>query len=269
MIFAAVCLAAAAYVIGGIILYCIQDSLVFLPSAYPVGKLERHAAKNGFAPWLNDRGERIGWQSIDGDARNVFLAFPGQGGSALDLDFLGEYSMEFGPRWKVFLLEYPGYGGRPGVPSEQALTVAALEGLDLLNPSERRIWLVGQSLGSGVACAVLRERPSVAAGLILLTPFNSFTAAAASQCPIYPVSFLLRTRFDSVRNIAGYHGPVAFFLCQKDSKIPMALARRFYEEFAGPKRLWVEPFKDHDASGILKEEWDPMMTWLLANAREG
>jgi hypothetical protein len=255
-------LAVAAYLITGLVVYAIQDSLVFRPSSYPEGKLERRAAKNGFEPWVNAHGEHLGWKSTDGDPRKVILGFHGQGGCALDLTYLRTYARESGQDSTVYLLEYPGYGKRAGTSSEESLTAAAVESLDLLSAPDRKILLVGQSLGTGVACAALRERPNAAEALVLLTPFRSFAETAASHYPYFPISPLLRTRFDSAANLPGFRGPVAFFICQKDSKIPAKQALAFYDSFTGTKRLWVEPTADHDPCGILKSEWLTLFEWL-------
>jgi uncharacterized protein len=186
------------------------------------------------------------------------------GGCALDLAFLRQAKAGTFDNPKVYLLEYPGYGGREGRFSEKALNESALAAVDLLHTPGRSLWLVGQSLGSGVACAVVREKPQAVAAVILLTPFRSFFETAASHAPIYPVEWLMRTRFDSAENLQSYPGPVAFFLCQRDSKIPFDQAQRFFQEYAGQKRLWIEPEKDHDASALVLSEWPNVVEWIRA-----
>ena len=48
--------------------------------------------------------------------------------------------------------EYPGYGARPGPTSEQAIKSAAERALkQLLAQDSRPLYLLGESLGSGVA----------------------------------------------------------------------------------------------------------------------
>ena len=58
----------------------------------------------------------------------------GNAGQALDRHHCSELFRglhESGP-WEVYVLEYPGYGPRPGQPSEQTLRDAALQAMDLL-----------------------------------------------------------------------------------------------------------------------------------------
>lgn len=256
---------ALAYAAAGGVFYFLQDTLIYYPSTYPAGELERRAEAAGFEPWKNSRGEQIGWQSRDGDTANVLLACHGQGGNALDCAFLRTYTADRGGNWKTFLLEYPGNGNRPGPPSEKSLTAATVEAIDLLTTHGRRIWLLGHSLGSGVACAALSERADKISGLILLTPFNSLAATVSHHYPLFPVSLFLKSRFDSEKNLVTYPGPVAFFLCEKDTTIPISLARKLHDGFPGPKKLWIEPHADHDATTLLHEQWPALTAWLLAS----
>ena len=253
---------------GGL-LYVFQDSLIFLPSRHKDGELEGLAAKEGYEAWLDASGQQIGWQSVSGDPTKALVFMHGQGGNALDGAFLSRYSAQLGGHWKVFLLEYPGYGNRLGLPSEKSLTTSAIDALDLLAKTPgRRIWVIGQSLGSGVACAAAHERPDKISGLILMTPFNSLVATAAHQYPFIPINQFLRTRFDSEKNLASFPGPVAFFLCEKDSTIPIALARKLADGFSGPKKVWIDPTRDHDASAILYEKWADLWQWMQAGATD-
>jgi pimeloyl-ACP methyl ester carboxylesterase len=258
--------ALCAYAALGGLLYLLQDSLIFLPSRHRAGELEQNAAKKGFEVWRDKSGAEIGWQSADGDPANTLVFLHGQGGNALHGAFLRKYSNLLGGNWKIFLLEYPGYGNRSGIPSEKSLTASAIDAIDLLAETpDRRIWVMGQSLGSGVACAAAHERPTQIAGLILLTPFNSLVAAAAHKYPFVPVAPFLRTRFDSVQNLASFPGPVAFFLCEKDTTIPITLGRQFSDGFTGRKKIWIDSQRDHDASGILYDEWATLWQWLATS----
>jgi len=251
------------YLVICAILYFQQDSMVFLPARNSFAQLEKKAATEGFEPWLSAKGERIGWQSQEGNPDNVLLVFNGNGGYALDRAFYREFSRDRAGGWKTFLLEYPGYGSRTGQPSEKSLTAAALEAVDTLAAvPDRKIWLLGESLGSGTASATVAARPEKIAGLLLVTPFNSLVAAAANHYPWLPVSLLLKTRFDSEKNLAKYPGPVAFLLSEKDTIVPAVLGQKLYDGYQGRKRLWIDPESDHDVFGLLDAEWPKIVQWL-------
>lgn len=257
----------AAYAAVTTIMYVFQDALIFAPTRHSFEQMAAEAKRNGFEPWMNAKGERIGWQSTQGDDREVILAFNGQGGNALNLCFIGRCCRHAPGNWKTFLMEYPGYGSREGRPSEKAFTAAGVEAVDTLAALPgRKIWLAGQSLGSGTACATVRERASKIAGVLLLTPFNSLVATSAGRYPWLPVSALLRTRFESDKNLAHYPGPVAVFVCERDTIVPAVLGKKLYEGYAGRKRLWIDPERNHDASELISKNWDEIVDWLEGSA---
>jgi uncharacterized protein len=252
-----------------IYLYVQQDKMVFSPSRESIEESERLAAGEGFSSWRNAAGELMGWRSNAGDPDNVLLVMNGNAGTALDRSHYGTYCRNETSNWKTFLLEYPGYGSREGRPSEESLTDAACEAVDLLAVAPgRRIWLLGESLGSGTASATVRKRPDKIAGVILVTPFNSLVAAAAGHYPWMPVTLLLKTRFASDKNLVGYPGPVAFFLGANDRTVPAVLGQELYDGYGGRKRLWIDPEGTHNVSALVSYEWPELVQWLEAESQK-
>lgn len=251
------------YLVLGLILYFRQDGMIFFPSRTPDDELLREADVQGFEPWRNADGLQIGWQSREGDPHNALLVFHGNGGQALYLTFYRDLARRAPGNWKTFLLEYPGYGHRDGTPSETTLTAAGVEAVDTLaGVPDRKIWLVGVSLGSGAAAATVRERPDRIAGLVMVTPFDSLVGAAAFHYPWLPVSLFLKTRFESGKNLASYPGPVAFLLSAHDTTTPFVLGKKLFDGYGGRKRLWVDAGGDHDVSPLQDAEWPQIVEWL-------
>lgn len=245
--------------------YLQQDAMIFFPSKQSSEEGDRLALRNGFEPWRNAMGAQIGWQSMEGGPANALLVLHGNAGYALHRTYYHEYSRHAG-KWKTYLLEYPGYGIRAGRPTEESLTAAALEAVDILaEMPERKVWILGESLGSGVAAAVASQRKDMVSGLILVTPFDSLVSAARSHYPWLPVSTLLRTRFESDKNLAGYPGPVAFVVAENDPVVPPELGKRLYEEYPGRKQLWVAQGSGHDVSSFFAREW-PLIVKFLTGA---
>ncbi len=251
------------YLVICAVLYFRQDRMIFVPDSGTEAEQDPLADAEGFEPWINAKGERIGWKSRDGDEANVLLVLSGNGGCAINRTYYRGYCRGNPGNWKTFLLEYPGYGIRPGTPSEPALTAAAVDALDLLSDVPgREIRVLGVSLGSGVACAVAARRPQAISGLILETPFNSLVAAAQGRYPWLPVAVLSRTRFASDENLRHFPGPVAFIVGERDTTVPAALGRKLYEGYPGRKKLWSAPDADHDVSDFLQAEWNQILAWL-------
>jgi pimeloyl-ACP methyl ester carboxylesterase len=246
-----------------VVLYLNQDNMIFVPTMDTEANMDREAANEEFEPWFNAKGERIGWQSRQGDASQPLLICGGNGGYALGRAYYRADLFRQGCDWKIFIVEYPGYGSRPGKPSGKALTDAAIEAFDTLAAQPgRTIRVVGESLGSGVASALTAARGDKIAGLVLVTPFDSLSNAAGSRYPWLPVSFLLRTRFDSVENIKSYKGPVAFVLGEGDRTVPTRLGEKFHESFPGKKQRWLVPGAGHDCSYFIGSEWGQVMKFL-------
>ncbi len=256
-------LAGVGYIALCAVLYLQQDSLIFFPARDTASRLESLAKERGFESWRNTKGDVIGWQSTGGDRRNVTLVVHGNGGHAIQRAVYQQLCRTPAGDRKMYLLEYPGYGSRPGKPSESAFVAATLEAIDILASQPGcRIWLMGQSLGTGVACAAVAKEPAKVAALVLLTPFDALASPAREHYPWMPVSLLLSTRFDSVKNLRAYAGPVAFVLAANDSVIPAKFGLRLFESYAGQKQLWQIPGAEHNDMEQLFEKWPEIANWL-------
>jgi uncharacterized protein len=128
------------------------------------------------------------------DMNMAVLVAPGNGGNRLGrLGLAAELSRR---GLAVVLMDYRGYGGNPGSPSEDGLAkdamAAAMRLEELGYPAERTIYF-GESLGTGVVAALQAGRPP--AGVVLRSPFTELADAAAHHYPWLPVRVLLKDRF--------------------------------------------------------------------------
>ncbi len=144
----------------------------------------------------------------------------------------------------VLILEYPGYEDRPGSPSQDSLFNAADEAFGLLS-TNRPIYLVGESLGSGVASYLTGTYSDKIAGVVLISPFNRLTDVAQNHYPLLPVRLLLADRFPSEKYLRHYHGKVGVTVDGRDTVVPEKFGLRLYNGYDGPKRLWEFPNGGH------------------------
>jgi hypothetical protein len=119
----------------------------------------------------------------------------------------------------------------------------------LLLATNQPIYVLGESLGTGVAAHLAGTFPDQVAGVILLSPYNRLTELAEQRMPWLPVRLLLLDRFPSEVYLRNYHGPVAFSLDGRDNIVPERFGRQLYDGYAGPKRLWRFPQGGHIAIG--------------------
>ena len=168
------------------------------------------------------------------------------GGNAEDVSRnLPEFAEAF-PDYAVYLLNYRGFGGSGGSPSEAAIAEDALALFDQVYASHPQIAVVGRSLGSGVAVRLASQRP--VQQLILVTPYNSLEEIAARQYPWVPVKWLLKDRFESGKYAAHIRVPTLLLAASDDEVITRASTERLLENFPrGVAVLRVVPDSGHNS----------------------
>ena len=137
-----------------------------------------------------------------------------------------------------------GYEDRPGRPSQGSLFSADDEAF-LTLPADKPIYVVGESLGTGVASYMAGTYSNQIAGVLLISPFNGLADAAQNRFPMLPIPLLLRDRFPSEEYLRNYHGKVGIIVDGKDTVVPERLGYRLLHGYAGPKKLWAFPNAGH------------------------
>ena len=255
-------LAVAAALVAALLLW--QRRLLYFPDRVDEPGALARAARLGLLPWRDPSGALCGWRRPGGaPPRARLLVLHGNAGSALDrFAYLGALE----PRGvEVVLLEYPGYGARAGSPSQSTLTAAAAEAIDALAAEGAPVWLLGESLGSGVAAAATARRPMLVRGLLLVTPFAELAAVARHHYPALPASLLL-DRWAPLHDLAGWRGPAVVLLAGADEVVTRAEGERLFASLPGPKRLLVEEGAGHNGLDLSPELafWDEAVRFLAA-----
>jgi fermentation-respiration switch protein FrsA (DUF1100 family) len=137
----------------------------------------------------------------------------------------------------VLAIDYRGYGGSTGTPSEAGLGRDAEAAYRWIATQAlgAPTALFGESLGSGVAVTLADEHP--VAGLVLDSPFASIVRLGERAAPWLPVRMLMRERFDSEVRIGGVDAPVLIVHCMADREIPFSEGRRLFEAAEAPKDM--------------------------------
>jgi uncharacterized protein len=133
------------------------------------------------------------------------------------------------PERSWVFVNYRGYGGSSGAPTERALVADALAVYDWLRATHADIAVVGRSLGSGVAVQLAAARPVTA--LVLVTPYDSLVSVGQQLLKWLPVSWFALDRFESTRYAPTLRCPTLVLIAQADKVIPPAHARRLVAAF--------------------------------------
>ncbi len=222
-----------------------EETFLYFPTRALAGSPRDHGLEaEDLQPEAEDGVRLFGWW-IRGEGKRAVLFFHGNAGNAADrLDRARILHDRFG--LDIFLVDYRGYGGSAGSPSEAGLARDAravyLAATSRGFPPER-IVAFGESLGSAVAVGLAAERPC--GGVILETPFLSIREMARRHYPFVPAVFI-RTRFDNGARIGAIAVPKLFLIAERDEIVPPEQGRRLFELAPPPKTLYVIPEAGHN-----------------------
>lgn len=149
------------------------------------------------------------------------------------------------PAHSLYLVNYRGYGGSTGSPSEAALQADAIAIYDDLRGRHPEISVIGRSLGSGVAVhlASLRDVHR----LVLVTPFDSLVNVAREHFRYLPVGWLMRERYESANRVPAVRAPTLVVIAGADEIVPRARAAALVAAFpASQVRSEVLPGATHN-----------------------
>jgi uncharacterized protein len=191
-------------------LYLAQDGLL-----YPGAGESAHPEARDLRLKCGDATVKV-WEMHPG-AQGALLYFGGNGedvGSNLP-----SFAAAF-PDRALYFVNYRGYGGSTGRPSERALISDAETIYDWVAARHSRIAVMGRSLGTGIVTALATLRP--VERVVLVTPFDSVVNIAAERYSWFPVRWLIKDPYNSVARIAKVRAPVLVLIAGDDESIPRA-----------------------------------------------
>ncbi|MGE3660697.1 MAG: alpha/beta hydrolase [Pseudonocardia sp.] len=210
------------------LVWAFQRRLVYLPSGPPAVPPELALTAGSAVDIRTEDGlDLIAWYApATAPATGAtVLVLPGNAGSREARVPLARALTAQG--FHVLLLDYRGYGGNPGSPTEEGLAADAraahrhVVGERGVDPG--RLVLLGESMGAGAAVRLAMERP--VGGVVLRSPFISLAAVAAEHYPVLPVGLLLRDRFPVAESIRSVTAPVVVVAGGADEIVPPEQSR--------------------------------------------
>ena len=170
------------------------------------------------------------------------------GGNAEHVSYRVRDLQQAFPGHALYLLNYRGYGGSTGEPSEPALVADGIALVDWVRKQHPHVQVVGRSLGSGVAVQVASQRN--VERLVLVTPYDSIAEVASVHYSYFPVRWLVKDSFESWRFAPKVAAPTTIIAASDDTVIPPAHTRKLFERFA-PGRAVMHTVKGTDHQTIV------------------
>ena len=197
------------------------------------------------------------WYAAAKDGRATVVVFHGNAGHIGGRVRIDRPYAQAG--YGVLLVEYRGYSGNPGEPTEDGLFEdgrAALAYLRRQGVRPEKTVIAGHSLGTGVAVRMAAEHRI--AGLILDAPFSSAVDVAQWRYFFLPVWLLMLDRYTSQDHIAKIEAPLLIFHGDRDGTVPLRFGQRLFEHAVEPKEMHILAGAGHN----IRNQFGTMMRRL-------
>ena len=191
-----------------------QRKLLYFPS--------HHKQSNGLTEWR--KGDQlIGYARQVTSPDAVWLFLHGNAGQAADRTYV---IPSLPVTDSAYILEYPGYGIRPGSPSMASFNSAAQQAYELLRSQNPTIpvCIAAESIGTGPA-SYLATLPNPPDKIVLITPFDRLSSVANGHYPFLPVRLILQDNWDNIAALRNYGGQLELFAARSDTIIPLSHAK--------------------------------------------
>ncbi len=245
------------YVLLLLFFYSIQNRLLFHPTT---ARYQPEPGKKT-EPYTLQRGglQLRGWLVNPEFARRRLVLYYGGNGENVfhNIDEFADIQTA------TLFVAYRGYSASDGEPGEAAFFADALAVIDDITErySPQRLFVMGRSLGSGVACYVAAKRQVT--GVILVTPFASICRLAKARYPWLPVSLLLKHKFVSRRYVKEATAPFLVLYGGRDRIVPPQETRLLLDAITSEKTEVYINSADHGTIDMHPQYWPAVLEFLL------
>jgi pimeloyl-ACP methyl ester carboxylesterase len=250
---------AAIYIMGGTVLYFIQDSILFHPKPLPAGY------KFSFEQPFEEINISLKKSNLN------IVKFPTKNRKGIVLFYHGnmenvEHYKKYPPlflrnRYEVWIIDYPGFGKTTGRPTEKIMEKQALLMYDIASKKIKSdsIIIYGKSLGTGVASYAAANRPCKQ--LILETPYYSIPSLAKHYFPVYPARALIKYSFPVHDYLQKVQAPITIFHGTKDEAVPYKHSEWLKEENKNLELITIENGRHNNLSdfGLFRKKIDSLL----------
>ncbi len=238
-----------------VLMYLFQRHLIYFPDRR-VPKLEQYHATDMTIVMLKTKDNLTlrSWYKPAQKNQPTLLYLHGNAGNIGNRMPLARQLIKEG--FGVFLLEYRGYGGNRGTPTEKGFYEDARTAVLYLQQQgikPKELVLYGESLGTGVATHLATEFPVCA--IVLQSPYTSLANLSRYH---YPWVFVKPwDQFNSLERIKSIHAPLLIIHGKQDYIVPYREAQELFTQANNPKKMLLLDRHNHFnlwiAQGFMEE----------------
>ena len=217
------------YLLALIFLIIFQRNFLYFPTENNYLTSEKINNENLEFYITNDEGHKLkSWFYYNERNKFTILFFHGNAGQLENRIYKLNSFKDIGLNYLIF--SYRGFNSSDGSPTEKGIYSDAESAyLWLLSKGipENNIIFYGESLGTGVGVEMAINNDS--AGLILESPFTSITELGKKKFPVFPISLILKDRFDNESKFPMLSTPLLIMHGEKDRIVPQDMSFRLIQ----------------------------------------
>jgi len=236
------------YVLLLIIMFFFQSNLLYHPSVdnYLKDQVTNEPAEIEKVKITTvDNIDLVAWfYNKDIEKFKTILFFHGNAGSLENRTYKLNHFKDLDVNFLI--IAWRGFSGNKGKPNEIGLYEDARSAINWLNMKgmqDKNIILYGESLGTAVVVEIAQNKKY--AGVILESPFTSMVNMGKKYYPFFPVSLLLKDKFESYKKINNIFVPVLIMHGKVDKIVPYDMGKKMYELANEPKFFYSQEYGDH------------------------
>lgn len=244
------------YLLLLLIAFLFQRKMIYFPAQHAPDRQQELARQLNLKLWPTD-DDYLGLVSRKSPTagKGTIIVFHGNAGSAVNRVYYSQALERLG--YRVILAEYPGYGARAGKPSETVLISNGIEtAKQALHEFGGPLFLWGESLGSGIVSGIVASGQVPVKGIVFITPFDSLANVAHHHYRFLLAKWLIRDRFNNIKNLQHYSGSTAVVLAEADEIIPVKYSLNLFDSLTHRKKLWTFKNANHNSLPLA-----PGMPW--------
>jgi alpha-beta hydrolase superfamily lysophospholipase len=255
-------IAAVVYVAAGLLLYFLQEKILFHPKELTPGHVFnfKQPFKEVNLAINNETNLNIVQFTVpDSLRKGLVLYFHG---NRKNIERYAPYASIFTRSgYELWMMDYPGFGKSTGKLSEKMLyeDAAVIYSLARSRFQKDSIIIYGKSIGTGVASWLASTHDCKR--LVLETPYYSIDALLRHYAFIYPVAWMTKYHFPNNEYFKSVEAPITIFHGTDDEVIPYRQAVKLAKENPGVNLVTVEggrhnnlndlPLFRHELTGLL------------------
>jgi pimeloyl-ACP methyl ester carboxylesterase len=246
-------------------LWFMQRTYIYLPTHTALEEAHAELSDAYAEEWYTATKQYLGIRRMVPGASVNYIVFHGNTGEALHRTYMTDVLTHIEVPGNVYVVEYPGYGRKPGVPSKEAFFAAADEAIEaVLRENNVPIVLVGESIGTGVVAYEAARAGSRLRALLFITPFYSFAHVVSKATYFLPIRLLLSEDYENARALASVRVPAFFVLAEDDEVVGLTEGKTLFAAYNGPKQKFIIPNGRHNEVPYeARTDWVREFRWFL------